>query len=199
MIRELTGRRRLFSPRRLINELVRWVLGVHSPNGTIKINNTASPGERSIALDIDMEAVLSAVDKRRENSGLSKAQRDEARDVMRAHLDGNSLVWGDNCACVNSEWLEKFIENDASLPAPDAGTPTTLLSGVQPAGGGARSDGGTFAATGSGDGVKFMAVTRSYSNGGVVDLFFREVTLAADGRTCGVSAEVGRVSVYEAS
>ena len=198
MIHELTGRRRFFSPRRLINELVRWVLGVHSPSGTIKVNNTAHPGERSIALDIDMEAVLSAVDKRRKNEGLSDTQREESRDVMRSCLDGNSLVWGDNCASVSADWLEQFIKDDnpTALPAPDAGTPGTLTSGSQPAGAGANPESGSFTASGSGNGVKFFAVTRSYTNMGVTQLFFREITLAADGRVCAVSGENGSVSVY---
>lgn len=198
MIRELTGRRRIFSPRRLINELVRWVLGVHSPSGTIKVRNTANPGERSIALDIDMEAVLSAVDKRRENMGLSKAQREETRDVMRSCLDGNSLVWGDGCASVNSDWLDQYIkdETQGQLPAPDAGTPTALLSGAQPSGGGASANSGSFTALGSGNGVTFLAVSRSYENGGVTQLFFRQVTVAADGRICSVSGENGSVMVY---
>ena len=196
MIRELTGRRRLFSPRRLINELVRWVLGVHSPSGTIKVNNTAHPGERSIALDIDMEAVLSAVDNRRKNEGLSDAQREESRDVVRSCLDGNSLVWGDNCASVSADWLEQFIKDDnpTALPAPDAGTPGSLVSGAGVGSASANTD--AFVASGSGNGVKFFAVTRSYSNMGVTQLFFREVTLAADGRWVRVSGENGSVSVY---
>ena len=196
MIRELTGRRRLFSPRRLINELVKWVLGVHSPSGTIKVNNTANPGERSLALDIDMQAVLSAVDKHEEGNGLSKAQREETRDVMRSCLDGNSLVWGDNCASVDPEWLEQFIkeDNQQALPAPDAGTPTQLQSGAGV--GGASLDSGSFTASGSGNGAEFFAVTRSYSNGGVTELYFRKMTVAADGRICDVSAEAGSVQVY---
>lgn len=198
MIRELTGRRRFYWPRKLINELARWVLGVHSPGGTIKVNNTANPGERSLALDIDMAAVLSAVDKHEENKGLSKAQRDESRDVVRSCLDGNSLTWGDNCASVNADWLDKYIQNDnqQALPAPDAGTPGTLTSGAQPAGAGANPESGSFTASGSGNGVKFFAVTRSYTNMGVTQLFFREITLAADGRWVSVSGENGSVSVY---
>ena len=199
MIRELTGRKRLFPPRRLINELVKWVLGVHSPEGTIKVNNTANPGERSLALDIDMEAVLSAVDEHQKNTGLSDTQREEARDVVRSCLDGNSLVWGDNCVTVNPDWLDRFLEEDSQqgLEPPDAGTPTTLTSGDDYGTASMATD--SFSATGSGNGVKFMAVTRSFSNGGVTELFFREITVAADGRICGVSAETGSVSVYEAS
>ena len=199
MIRELTGRRRFYWPRKLINELARWVLGVHSPGGTIKVNNTANPGERSLALDIDMAAVLSAVDKHEESKGLSKAQRDESRDVVRSCLDGNSLVWGDNCASVSADWLDKYLEDEGIevvLPAPDAGTPTALLSGVQPTSGGAGNNTSTFMASGSGNGVKCLQVTRSYSNGGVTYLFFREFKYAADGRVCAISGEVGSVGVY---
>ena len=196
MIRELTGRRRFYWPRKLINELARWVLGVHSPGGTIKVNNTANPGERSLALDIDMAAVLSAVDKHEENKGLSKAQRDESRDVVRSCLDGNSLTWGDNCASVNADWLDKYLDEngqEVALPAPNAGTPTTLLSGIQPTGGGAGANSGSFTASGSGNGVKCLQVTRSYKNGGYTYLFFREFTYAADGRVCAISGEVGSV------
>ncbi len=196
MIKELTGRRRFYWPRKLINELARWVLGVHSPGGTIKVNNTANPGERSLALDIDMAAVLSAVDKHEENKGLSKAQREDARDVVRSCLDGNSLVWGDNCASISTDWLDRYIQNDnqAALPAPNAGTPGTLTSGAGVGGASASTD--SFTASGSGNGVKFFAVTRSYTNMGVTQLFFREITLAADGRWVGVSGENGSVSVY---
>jgi len=196
MIRELTGRRRFYWPRKLINELARWVLGVHSPGGTIKVNNTANPGERSLALDIDMAAVLSAVDKHDESKGLSKAQRDESRDVVRSCLDGNSLTWGDNCASVNADWLEQFIKDDnpTVLPTPDAGTPGSLTSGAGVGGASASTD--SFTASGSGNGVKFFAVTRSYTNMGVTQLFFREITLAADGRWVSVSGENGSVSVY---
>ena len=197
MIRELTGRRRLFSPRRLINELVRWVLGVHSPNGTIKINNTASPGERSIALDIDMEAVLSAVDKRRENSGLSKAQRDEARDVMRAHLDGNSLGWGDNCACVNSEWLEKFIEKDPEQEGPVTPASTSNMdSGFNGLTTSHAKIGGTFQAGPAGGAGKVIKLCcRGMDDGQDGTLFWRPFTITSDGRIYAIDAESDAMGV----
>ena len=195
MIAELTGRRRLFSPRRLINEIVRWILGVCSPSGTIKIHNTAHPdGEQSISLDVDVDAVSGRVAERFGNMPFTADQRKEVCDVVRTHVDDTSVVWRDGGLAVNEEWAKK--QTEANLAAPDAGTPTSLLSGAQPTGGGASRNSGSFTATGSGNGVKFLAVTRSYSNGGVSELFFRQMTVAADGRICAVSAEVGSVQVY---
>ena len=113
MIRELKSGSRLFSPRRLINSLVRWVLGVHSPEGTIKIQNTATPDEKSIALDVDMAAIIAKMNER--NVGMTDAQRQDSADIMRAHLDGTSLVWTNEVATINKDWLTKQLEtNDGS-------------------------------------------------------------------------------------
>ena len=113
MIRELKSGSRLFSPRRLINSLVRWVLGVHSPEGTIRIQNTATPDEKSIALDVDMAAIIAKMNER--NVGMTDAQRQDSADIMRAHLDGTSLVWTNEVATINKDWLTKQLEtNDGS-------------------------------------------------------------------------------------
>lgn len=202
MIREIKGRRGLFWPRWLVNEIVRWILGVHSPNGTIKINNTANPGnERSIALDVDMDAVISEANRRNENRGLSKAQREDARDVVRACLDGNSLTWGDGAASVNSEWLEQFIR-DEGMEQPGAEQPASTQT--MPSGG-YRTSGGTVgqqsnlasmaldtftAGAPGGEGRKIMLCCRGADTGGVNGaLYWREFTITSDGRIYAIDAE----------
>ena len=199
MIHEITDKGRLFFPRRMFNAIVRWILGVYSPSGTVRVINTANPSdERSIGLDVDIEAVTSLVRKSLDARGFTTQQRRDVCGIVRDCLDGVSIYWNDRRASVSEAWLEKFVQNDnqQALPAPDAGTPTALQSGAQPSGGGASEDAGSFTASGSGNGVKFLAVSRSYSNGGVTQLFFREVTVAADGRICNVSGENGSVMVY---
>ncbi len=135
MIHELKGRC-LFSPVRLINSLVRWVLGVHSPSGTIKVQNTANPSEgKSIGLDVDVNALEALLDKNAQTKSLNKVQRQAVRDVVRSLVDGVSLQWGDNCLSVNMSWIVSLINNketgtgeddpstapDTELPAPTDG------------------------------------------------------------------------------
>ncbi len=112
MIRELKTGSRLFYPRRLLNSLVRWVLGVHSPEGTIKVQNTATPNEKSIALDVDMAAIISKMNER--NVGMTDAQRQDSADIMRAHLDGTSLIWTNEVATINKDWLARQLETSES-------------------------------------------------------------------------------------
>ncbi len=197
MIHEITDKGRLFFPRRMFNAIVRWILGVYSPSGTVRVINTANPSdERSIGLDVDIEAVTSLVRKSLDARGFTTQQRRDVCGIVRDCLDGVSIYWNDRRASVSEAWLEKFVQNDnqQALPAPDAGTPTQLQSGAGV--GSASLDSGSFTASGSGNGAEFFAVTRSYSNGGVTELYFRKVTVAADGRICDVSAEAGSVQVY---
>ena len=121
MIRELKERR-LFAPMRLINSIVRWVLGVHSPTGTVRVRNTACPsGGRSLALDVDMEAVFADVERRLDGRGLSAAQRARIRDVVRANIDGTSLVWTDAGAAVNEAWLTELAVSVAAETMAEGG------------------------------------------------------------------------------
>ncbi len=138
MIKEL-ARKTVFAPRRLINEMVRWILGVHSSEGTIRVANTATPGEeRSLDLNVDVDAMKGYSDEWAASRGLSDAQREETANVMRQHLDGVTLVWQNELASVNSDWLDARLEGlktdddgvtlaDAGASAPEsyAETPTT--------------------------------------------------------------------------
>ena len=194
-----SGRRILYFPRKWANSVSRWLLGIHSPEGTIRITgNTPNPeGEKSVGFDVNIGTVASKVRARLSALGFTAAQRTAIKSVFRECLDGLSIVWGDTGAKVSKEWLDAIIENaiaDVTLPAPDAGTPESLTSGAGVGGASASTD--SFTASGSGNGVKFFAVTRSYTNMGVTQLFFREITLAADGRWVSVSGENGSVSVY---
>ena len=129
MIKELT-RKTLFAPRRLINEMVRWILGVHSSEGTIRVANTATPGEeRSLDLNVDVDAMKGCSDEWAASRGLSDPQREETANVMRQHLDGVTLVWQNDLASVNADWLDARLENlksDEVDDDTDTTTPTDL-------------------------------------------------------------------------
>lgn len=194
MIKELSGRRRLFFPRALVNAIVRWILGVHSPTGTIRIANTATPDAgRSVALDVDMDAVMSACDKRAERRGLSKPQREAVRDTMRAHLDGNSLVWGEGVAQVNTEWLDKYMEGDGTASDNKCEAPsqtTAIVSGWQATPSMSAEADGTFTGgDAGGDGVVLYVLTRVADHGASASLFFRPITVTSDGRIYNIGAE----------
>ena len=66
MIRFLrNGHGRGLIPRDLINSIVEWVRGVHSPNGTLRIKNTLSPTESgSVAIDVDVERLYELLRER---------------------------------------------------------------------------------------------------------------------------------------
>ena len=122
MIHELTGKGRLLFPRKMFNAIVRWVLGVHSPSGTIKVSNTADPkSDKSIGLDVDIEAVTSKVRKAFDERGFTAQQRRDVCGIVRDCLDGVSLYWNDRRASVSDGWLEELVRN---LLPDDPGQPT---------------------------------------------------------------------------
>ena len=76
-----------------MNELVRWVLGIYSPTGTVRVQNTPAPTDgRSLALDVDVGAVAAEVRNRIEGGGLGAAARDQVRDEIKAAMDERTLT-----------------------------------------------------------------------------------------------------------
>ena len=126
------GRRLLFFPTRWANAVTRWILGVHSPEGTIKVNNTAHPGEdRSIGLDVDILAVSSRVEELINAHSFPKPKREELQGLIRESLDGTSLSWHGNTFAVDNEWLERILLDVRSqlantIPAPSNSNPSDL-------------------------------------------------------------------------
>lgn len=195
MLHEIARGSRLFYPRRLINSLVRWVLGVHSPEGTIKIQNTASPDEKSLALDVDMSAILSSIQTH--NVGMTNAQRQDAKDIMRAHLDGTSLIWTDEVATINKDWLSRQIATEnAQVESGSDEVETTSYTNLTS--GSATSQGSSYntkdGTTGTPDkatqrGLTLYVVSRVSDKGIEGAMFLRKLTISCDGRITGIGAE----------
>ena len=62
MISEFKKKKLLFFPIPWANEIVKWISGINSPSGTIKINNTLSPSDKtSMTIDVDIDVVARRV------------------------------------------------------------------------------------------------------------------------------------------
>ena len=62
MIREFKSRRLVFPPMRWMNAVARWILGVHSSDGSVAIANTPNPGNNgSIDLRVNVDALAASV------------------------------------------------------------------------------------------------------------------------------------------
>lgn len=111
MIRLFQGRKRvLFFPKGWANSVTNWILGVHSPSGTIKIVNTANPGEnKSASLDVDVEQIARLLNKLDFHKGYAKES--DFKTLLGKSIDGSSLVSRDGIVGVSDEWLKQRLDS----------------------------------------------------------------------------------------
>lgn len=187
-------KRRLFFPVSWANSVSRWILGLHSPSGTVRITNTASPGEgASAAIDVDVDAVANRVMKiiGGDARGFSPRECALVRDLVGAYVDGATVLWKDRRIAVNTDWLEGWISNKIAssldLPAPSApNNPNNVQSGFAVNGSaGNMSDTHMFGTRGA----TIQLACRGTSNGESGVVKFRPFTIAADGRLYAIGAE----------
>ena len=134
MIHLIQGRKRLlFFPKSLVNSIVRWIAGVHSPSGTIKIRNTMNPSdESSIALDVNVEAVTHEVLEKFETRPVTNEECKRMKQHLRGMVDGSSVQMSDGHVSVNGEWVDNRIREYNKQDKDGDGepqNPTTLASG----------------------------------------------------------------------
>jgi hypothetical protein len=100
----------IFFPKKWANAVSRWLMGVYSPSGTIKITNTANPDEHgSLGLDVNIDAVIRKMEKKLHSRRFSESERLQIRDTIRAYIDGVSIYWKDKRFAVNEKWLNSMI------------------------------------------------------------------------------------------
>lgn len=103
MIRTFNKKRILFFPVSWANSVARWILGVCSPSGTIRIKNDAEPGrERSVSLDVDVPRVIRAAQGELDGRYVS---RQDIKDLLASMCDGQSIIMRNGVMSVNAEWL----------------------------------------------------------------------------------------------
>ncbi len=108
MIRLLQeGKRRIFTPTGLLNDLVRWTLGVHSSNGTVAVVNTATPAEsRSLDLTVDAGRTYAEMSELMDRDYV---RADKFPETLRKSIDNRTLTMGKGVVAVDETWLENFV------------------------------------------------------------------------------------------
>lgn len=97
----------LFFPVKWANAVASWILGLHSPTGTLRISNTANPTESGGAtVDVDMEVVTAKAKERL--TGHFQTKREVEASIERA-ADGSSIVARDRRLHVNDDWIRGVI------------------------------------------------------------------------------------------
>ena len=107
MIHTFNKKRLIFFPISWANSIARWILGVFSPTGTIKITNDADPGrDKSIALDVNVSEVLRMAKPQLDESYVP---RQDIKTMLANMCDGQSIILKDGVLTVNREWLQYNI------------------------------------------------------------------------------------------
>lgn len=97
-----TRRRVLFFPVSWANSVARWLLGLTSETGTIRVTNSVAPdGGRAPSIDVDVAEVV-----RRAEGEL--AERFVSRRGA-SGVDGVSVQMHNGALRVNEEWLDNFV------------------------------------------------------------------------------------------
>lgn len=121
MIHLFNGKKRiLFFPVGFANSVARWILGVHSPSGTIAIKNTATPGDNgSIALDVNVDALRRIMAGVIDDHDLTEREIKRTKDIVHGAIDGTSLIMGGEHISVSMDWLQqniqKFLGNETEI------------------------------------------------------------------------------------
>ena len=116
-----SGIKILFFPKKWGNSIVRWIAGVHSPTGTIKVKNTMSPrDDGSLALDVNIDAVSEELLERMENRALTRQECNRISQHIRGIVDGSSIIMGGGHISVDGNWVDnrikEFMQSSADGP-----------------------------------------------------------------------------------
>lgn len=109
------GGRLLFFPKKWANSIVRWIAGIHSPSGTVRVHNDMNPSEGgSLALDVDVDAVSAQVLRRVDARNVTQAERDRFAHLLRGMVDECSVLLSSGHLYVSADWLEGAVKDIVS-------------------------------------------------------------------------------------
>lgn len=187
-----------FAPMKFLNAVARWILGVHSSDGTVIVKNTANPGDDgSVDLRVNVEAVCNKVEKIIGQRGLSSEQRTTVKEIIRGKIDGKTIIVSGEHVCVSESWINEIINAALKDQEKTDGEQTaTLTSGYSSSTdiGSRNNQSHTFGSVG----LKCFLPFRGVDNGQEGTTFWREVEITADGRFKVIGAET-QASGYWAS
>ena len=103
MIHEFGKRKRVLFPTKWANSVGRWISGICSPSGTVRVGNDMDPGNGpSLRLDVNIPEVLKHA---RTELGDTYVLRKELTNLLSGMCDGQSIIMKDGVLTVNREWL----------------------------------------------------------------------------------------------
>lgn len=104
------GRKLLHFPKKWANEIVTWLSGIHSPDGTIDVRNTLAPtGDGSLQLAVNLAVVYAEIVKRLDRRTLTKTDIEKFRLALFALIDGVSIVRKGEMFGVSAEWVKNLV------------------------------------------------------------------------------------------
>ena len=106
------GGKLLFFPKKWANSIVRWIAGIHSPSGMIKLRNDMNPGDGgSLEIDVDMDAVSAQVLRRVDTRNVTQAERERFSHLLRGMADECSILFSSGHLYVSADWLEAAVKD----------------------------------------------------------------------------------------
>ena len=104
MIRTFDNAVRVFFPTKWANSVSRWILGLNSPSGTIKIGNTPEPSEGSSAtIDVDEERLLQRLIERLDSRYVAKSKIGEC-------MDATTIAVKDGKVGVRQDFILEYLD-----------------------------------------------------------------------------------------
>lgn len=99
MIHEFMTRRVVF-PTKWANEIVRWIQGVCSPSGTIRIKNTLTPGGTSAEIDVNVDLLAEKIAEKLDARYVKK-------DDLASYVDGTSITCASGVLAVSADFVRQ--------------------------------------------------------------------------------------------
>ena len=186
------------------NSVTRWILGIHSSDGSIETKNTANPDDDgSLDLKVSRSYLVREVEKHLGTRGLTKYEHQRVKDIIHGALDGVSLKWTGAHAAVDTDWLIDIVkknmvdnENVHQVKAPTSTTP--MPSGFSGVGGDYTTKDMSTKTFGKATepGLKIKLCCRGADGGQNGAVFWREFIIAGDGRIYSISGECDAMGMY---
>ena len=95
-----TKSRLLFAPKSWFNSVARWILGLHSETGTVRIRNTANPKAKGPSIDVDVAEVAKRI-------GANLCQ--SFPQVGKGDLLGPAFKWEGGKLEIDGVWLSNQL------------------------------------------------------------------------------------------
>ena len=93
----------VFFPKRWANSVARWILGLHSPTGTLSIANTNDPQPGTgAAIDVNITETARRIESALRSSFVSRREPSGV-DNISLQLNSQGQIR------INEEWLDNFV------------------------------------------------------------------------------------------